>query len=463
VAGLGGDSGKSLLTIGLIGAFRRRGLVVAPFKKGPDFIDAAWLGCAAGREGRNLDTYLMKTSAIHESVAAAASCADIVIVEGNRGLFDGMTAKGEHATAALARVLAAPVLLVIDVTKVTRTVAAMVKGCATLETGLHLGGVVLNQVATRRQERIIREAVETETGIPVMGAVYRRDASLLPSRHLGLLTATEHPDVRSALDTAWEMTDGPVDIDAVLNLAAQAGEMLYPHPGDGDAVEDVDRGYAEISDRTGRPKIAVLKDRAFSFYYPENIEALERLGAELFFVSPIEDERIPAEIDGLYAGGGFPEVYAEQLARNEAFRTSLKTRIDRGLPVFAECGGLMFLARSLSIEGNTYPMVGGLPIDVAQRRRPRGHGYVSGRIDGETPFFRNGARIRGHEFHYSEIVSDVVGVKTTAALDKGVGIGGGRDGIVHKNITAFYTHFHALGEPGWAPGFMAAVSRSRHF
>ena len=477
VAGLGGDSGKSLFAIGLIGALRKRGIAVAPFKKGPDFIDAAWLGRAAAREGRNLDTYLMPKRAILARLSALPE-GDVAVVEGNRGLFDGMTATGEHSTAALARLIDAPVLLVVDVTKVTRTVAALVKGCALLEPGLHLGGVVLNRVATRRQEAVIREAVETETGIPVVGAVYRQKKSLLPSRHLGLLTAIEHPDVARALETATEMVEEGTDIEAILALAGQADDPVRSvhcdsrlntgHHGsvEGDREQDPKDeknemdlvGGAAVRGRALR--IAVLKDRAFSFYYPENLEALEALGATLVYVSPIADSRFPDDVDGLYAGGGFPEVYAEALAENETFRGSLLARIESGLPVFAECGGLMFLARSLSVDGRSFPMVGALPIDVAQRRHPKGHGYVSGRIDGDTPFFPTGASFRGHEFHYSEIVGDTGHLATVAALDRGVGVGNGRDGIVTRNVTAFYTHFHALGERAWAAGFVAAVSRS---
>jgi cobyrinic acid a,c-diamide synthase len=456
VAGLGGDSGKSLVSIGLICVLRHRGLTVAPFKKGPDFIDAAWLGRAAGSAGRNLDTYLMSEDAILTSVAAAD--ADIAVVEGNRGLFDGMTASGDHATSTLARLIDAPVLLVVDITKVTRTVAAMVKGCQLLETGVRIGGVVLNRVATRRQEAIVREAVETETGVPVMGAIYRAREPLLPSRHLGLLTATEHPDAAKALETAADLIANQVDVDAVLDLAGNTRalpvEMLLC-PGMDRREERAEKdGGAGV-------RIGVLKDKAFSFYYPENLEALVRLGAELVYLSPISDSHFPDEVDGLYAGGGFPEMYAQALARNRAFRASLLKRIEAGLPVFAECGGLMYLARVLMVDGHTYPMVGALPVDVAQRQRPKGHGYVSARIDGETPFFETGISIRGHEFHYSEIVGDTRGLTTVATLEKGVGIGQGRDGIAVRNVTAFYTHFHALGVTQWASGFLSAVLRSK--
>ena len=456
IAGLGGDSGKSLVTLGLIGALKRRGLNVAPFKKGPDFIDAAWLGQAAGRAGRNLDTYLMPATAIVDAVTKGAD-RDIVVVEGNRGLFDGMTAKGEHSTAALARLIDAPVLLVVDVTKVTRTVAAMVKGCATLEEGLHLGGIVLNQVATQRQERIIRKAVEMETGIPVMGAVYRRKTSLLPSRHLGLLTATEHPDVGSALATATEMVEAGVDIDAVLALAAH-GDTAEAYPSARSKGQTTANQRHEKAENP--PLIAVLRDKAFSFYYPENLEALVSSGAELVYLSPLSDPGIPDDVVGVYAGGGFPEVYAQQLSENTSFIDSLGARISTGMPVFAECGGLMYLSRTLRVEGQSYPMVGALPVDVAQRRRPRGHGYVLGRLDGESPVFSKGESLRGHEFHYSEIISDVAPLTTVTALEKGVGIGGGRDGIVVDNVMAFYTHIHALGVPTWAEGFVSAVKRS---
>jgi cobyrinic acid a,c-diamide synthase len=445
VAGLAGDTGKSLVSLGVIGALRARGLAVAPLKKGPDFIDAAWLGAAAGRPGRNLDTFLMSEDRILASVAEVARTADVAVVEGNRGLFDGMDAVGSHSTAVLARLLRAPVLLVIDARKVTRTVAALVAGCQALDPQLEIGGVVLNRVGTERQVKVIRDAVERETGVPILGAIPRLRDQHLPSRHLGLVTAFEHASTHTTLEKIARIVAQYVDIDAVLELA-DCGDL----PPSGIALETT-------PPPTPRVRIGVLRDRAFSFYYPENLSALEAAGAELVSISPLADEELPS-IDALYAGGGFPEVHAAELSANVALREQLRREIDAGLPVWAECGGLMYLSRSVLHEGELHPMVGALPICVEQMARPQGHGYVVARVDRANPFLPEGTHFRGHEFHYSRLRDDELGkVETTIELERGVGLGGGRDGIRIGNVVATYMHLHALGVPDWAPSLVDAA------
>jgi cobyrinic acid a,c-diamide synthase len=446
VAGLSGDAGKSLVTLGLARALRARGLRVAPFKKGPDFIDAAWLGAAAGAPGRNLDTYLMSPPAIAGSLAKAArgpAPADLALVEGNRGLFDGFDARGSHSTAQLAKLIGAPVLLVVSAAKVTRTVAALVLGCRALDPELPLAGVILNRVANGRQERVIRQAIADDVGVPVLGAIPRLDSEHLPSRHLGLVCAAEHPAREAALDGLAEAISQHVDVEAVRAVAAGAGSLpaaVLPEP----------------RRACGRPvRIGVLRDAAFSFYYPENLEALEAAGAELVFVSPLDDPELPA-IDALYAGGGFPEEHAARLAANASLRDALAKAVAAGLPVWAECGGLMYLSRGLVRDGATYPMVGALPIVVEHTGRPQGHGYVAARVDAENPFLPAGTRFTGHEFHYSRL-SNPPRVDTVLALERGVGVGQGRDGLRVGNVVATYTHLHALGVPEWAASLVQAA------
>ena len=443
IAGLAGDTGKSLVSLGLSVALRRKGLRIAPFKKGPDFIDAAWLGEAAGTAGRNLDTFLMPAEAILSSLRRASLCADVGIIEGNRGLFDGMDAEGSHSTALLARLTGTPVVLVVDVTKVTRTIAALVLGCRTLDPSLRLAGVLLNRVGTARQEAVIRDAVRVETGIPVLGAIPRLAIEHLPSRHLGLITPAEYPGVTETLEALGEAVARHVDVDALLSVARTADD-LGP-AGDAEAPRA----------RKFRARIGVLKDRAFSFYYPENFSALEDAGAVLTFISPVSDSELPA-IDVLYAGGGFPEEHAAALSDNVAFREALRKSIDEGLPVWAECGGLMYLAGALESRGQSYPMVGALPVTVEQTAKPQGHGYVQARVDGRNPFLPEQTAVRGHEFHYSRLRGDLAGLDTVLALSKGVGVGGGRDGICSRRVLASYTHLHALGMPDWANGLVRA-------
>ncbi len=366
-------------------------------------------------------------------------------MEGNRGLFDGMDAKGSHSTAQLSKLLGAPVVLVVDTTKVTRTVAAQVMGCRALDPEVQIGGVILNRVGTSRQEALIREAIANDVGLPVLGAIPRLSKEHLPSRHLGLVTSVEHPSVQEALAKVTEAVEQHVDVSAIMNLAQQAK-----------ALSEVDAVTRSI--QPGKTvRIGVLRDRAFSFYYPENLEALEAAGADLLPISPLADEDLPS-MDAMYAGGGFPEVHAEELSLNRSFRELLSRRIHEGLPVWAECGGLMYLSRGLVKDGTEYPMVGAIPAVVEQTRRPQGHGYVRARVDGANPFFSEGTELRGHEFHYSKIKDRGDGFETVLEVERGTGLGEGRDGICSGNVVAGYTHLHALGSPDWAAGLVKAAA-----
>ncbi len=445
VAGLAGDTGKTLVAAGLARAFTRRGRRVAPFKNGPDFIDAAWLGAAAGVPGRNLDTYLMEPAAIARSMQRASAVADLAVVEGKRGLFDGADAQGSHSTAQLAKLIGAPVVLVVNAAKVTRTVAALVLGCRVLDPDVPLAGVILNRVGTLRQENMIRRALVANAGVPVLGVLPTLAAQPLPSRHLGLVCAVEHPDREAALEALAEAVARYVDLDALSAIAAEA-------------TGTPETAVAELSRRDGRRvRIGVLRDAAFSFYYPENLEALEAAGAELVPVSPLADRKLPS-IDALYAGGGFPEEHAGALAANEPLRAALASEIAAGLPTWAECGGLMYLARALVREGREHPMVGALPIVVEHTARPQGHGYAAATVDRRNPFFPVGTRLLGHEFHYSR-VAGTFGCDTALAIERGAGLGGGRDGLAVGNVVATYMHLHALGTPAWAPALVQAALR----
>jgi len=451
VAGLSGDGGKTLLSIGLCRCFNERGLAVQAFKKGPDYIDAAWLAAAARRPCTNLDTFMMSRQRLEAGVASTMP-SDLLLVEGNRGLYDGVDAAGSHSTAALAKLLELPVVLVVDVSKATRTVAAVVLGCTQLDPQVKLAGVVLNRVGTSRQERLIRQSVAETSGLEVIGALPRLEqADLLPSRHLGLLTAAEHPDHEGAIARAAEAVAQYVDLDMLLEVAAQAPEIeLEP-------AQEVERGTPV--------KIGYFLDDAFSFYYPENLEQLRGAGAELVTVRPRSDAALPRDVDALYIGGGFPEVHASALAHNTDLRRDLRRRVVDGLPVYAECGGLMYLARELQVEGVAYPMAGVLDLVVEQRTRPQGHGYEVAVIDRDNPFFPKDTQLKGHEFHYSHIVAGQDRQASVARCTKGEGVGDGRDAIVKHNVWASYLHLHALATPGWSKGLLTLARRyaeSRH-
>lgn len=447
IAGMAGDAGKTLVAAGLIRALRRRHFWVAPFKKGPDYIDPAWLGAAAGRPARNLDTYLMSESALLG--ALANSDAEVAVIEGNRGLFDGQDARGTHSTAELAKRLQAPVVLVIDVSKSTRTVAALVLGCLALDPALPLAGVILNRVGTERQERLIRDVMASATPVPVLGAIPRMPAQPFPARHLGLVMPGERGDGEQVIERMADAVDRGVDIESILYFAKAAPALPCEEP----------RGVRACD---GAPvRIGVLEDQAFCFYYAENLAALEAGGATLVPISPIRDGQLPA-IDALYAGGGYPEEHAAGLSANTALRAALRERIAGGLPVWAECGGLMYLAKALTVKGRSYPMVGALPFDIEQTTRPQGHGYVDATVDTENPFFPVGTKLRGHEFHYSKPLPagpDAV-PSTVLSLARGVGTGDGRDGVVRGRVFASYLHVFAPGTPEWAPALLRLARRA---
>jgi len=444
VAGLSGDGGKTLLSLGLARSLRDRGLRVRTAKKGPDYIDAAWLAAASGSSCVNMDTFLMSREAIGLA-AWSLRGADVVVIEGNRGLYDGFDAEGTHSTAELAKLLNAPVVLVVDTTKTTRTVAALVLGCQQLDRHVQIGGVVLNRVGTHRQEALIRRAVEASTGIPVIGAIPRMQGDdPLPGRHLGLVTVAEHPRCEQAIARAAEAVAGCVDLDRVVDLARRAPAVELP--------------LLEIDIEPVTCRVGYLSDSAFSFYYPENLECLRKHGAELVEVDPGADGGLP-DVDALYIGGGFPEVHAERLAASRQLAADLQRRVAGGLPVYAECGGLMFLAKELRVGGSTYPMAGILDLVVEQMEKPQGHGYEIAVVDRDNPFFATGTRLAGHEFHYSRVVAGGDLGPTVLSVERGRGVGDARDGIVKGSVWASYLHLHALATPRWAVGFLQLAAR----
>ena len=360
---LRGSSGKTLLATGVIAALRKQGLNLACFKKGPDFIDAAWLGHAAGHACHHLDSFLMSPEYIRRSFVSHSAPFDGALIEGNRGLFDGVDSHGSHSTAALARLLKTPVVLVVDCTKVTRTAAAMVLGCMHLEPDIDIRGVILNQVAGSRHERIIASTIEDSCRLPILGAVPRFKDIPLRQRHLGLVPPGEAPSADVIVARAAQLAEDYIDLTRLSGIAqcAQpltAAAVSYPSVG-----------------RAGNPTIGIIRDEAFHFYYPENIEALRDAGAHLIEVSALTGRELP-EIDALYIGGGFPEVYAEELAGNTSFKRSLKSAVDRGLPVYAECGGAILLGESLRWRGRHYPMAGVYPVRFGWSKKPSGHGYT---------------------------------------------------------------------------------------
>ncbi len=454
VAALRGGAGKTILTVGLVAALRDRGEDIAVFKKGPDYIDAGWLALAAGRPCYNLDTFLLPAEAVRGSFCQHSKDATLALIEGNRGLFDGIDLDGATSTAELAKILEAPVLLCLDATKTTRTLAAVVSGCRNFDPRLRLAGVILNRVAGARHESICRRSIEHFCGLPVLGALPRFEEPLFPERHMGLVPTAEHGWASLALAKVRDFVAGYVDLAAVRETAARGGALQDSFPGPPGAA-----GRAV----TAEVRIGVFRDAAFQFYYPENLEALEAAGAELVFLSPLSLEEADLQgIHALYIGGGFPETHAGELSANVRARLGLQRLVEEGLPVYAECGGLMYLGRELVTGKGRHAMAGVLPLSFEICRRPQGHGYTCVEVVGENPFFECGTELRGHEFHYSRAV-DWAGEERMLVfrMRRGVGIVGDRDGLIYRNVLATYTHLHALGTPAWAEALVRRAAAFR--
>jgi cobyrinic acid a,c-diamide synthase len=439
IAGLSGDSGKTIASLSFLTALKRKGHSVSVFKKGPDYIDPAWLSMAAQTTCRNLDTYMVDRDDVLRSFVSHADETGISVIEGNRGLYDGRDLEGTHSTAELAKLLRAPVVLVVGVAKTTRTVAAIVKGCIEFDRDVDVAGVILNRVGGKRHEAVVTGAIEKECGLPVLGAIPRlgADSTLIPGRHLGLVTPAEFENEEDLRSRLHDIADRYIDVDRMIDIAEAAGP-----------VPDITPGPSRAARRTGI-KIGYFSDSVFTFYYPENLEALEAEGAELIPVSSLADDRLP-DVDALYIGGGFPETHAEQLAGNRSMMESVAGAAARGLPVYAECGGLIYLARSLVTGGQVYPMAGVFPIDLEMHAKPVGHGYTEVRVDAPNPFYPVGTTIRGHEFHYTGPAEGPQDTTSCMSMETGVGVGDKRDGLVKGNTLACYTHVHAEGEKNWA-------------
>ena len=446
IAGLSGGSGKSVASVALIAALGRQGKKVIPFKKGPDYIDAGWLATAAGEPCYNLDPYLMSPKTIADSFSRHSYGADFAIVEGNRGVYDGVNAEGGFSTAELAIALDLPVVLVVNCTKATRTVAALVLGCRELDRRMNIGGVILNQIATPRHEKIITEAVEKYTNIPVVGVIPRRKDDIFPMRHLGVTPHQEYIGTKNVVDTLADMAEKNFDLEQIICLMRSC-----PY-----------RKTSPVKKRLHQVKIGILRDAAFQFYYEENLDALRNAGAELVMINALRAESLPSQLDGLYIGGGFPETSAGALAANVSFRNSVLEKVDQGLPVYAECGGLIFLGKSIILSGREYPLTGVFPVTFGMAEKPQAHGYSIFTVEKTNPFYPRGTTIKGHEFRYSTVDAwegspdDLV-----LTMDRGTGFTGKRDGLVTKNVLALYTHVLASDVPEWTNGLITAALRHK--
>ena len=451
------SSGKTTVSVGIAAAMRARGLVVQPFKKGPDYIDPMWLTAAAGRSCCNLDFHTMGRAEILVEFARRFGGAGLALIEGNKGLHDGVSVDGADSNAALAKLLAAPVVLVVDTRGITRGIAPLLRGYRDFDPQVRIAGVILNQVGGERHEAKLVHAVQTYTDTPVLGAIGRTPELALSAAHLGLVPPAEIEEAGDRVERLARRIEADVDLDRVHGIAARAEAL------DTASAEALGATRAEALDtapapRTRDVRIAIARDAAFCFYYPGDLEALEAAGARLVPFDTLEHST-PPEADGIFIGGGFPERAMEALEANAPMRASLRDRIAGGTPVYAECGGLMYLARQLRWNGRVCEMVGAIPADVVMHRRPRGRGYVVLEPTGDAPWAPSAkGPVHAHEFHHSSL-ENLTGSDWRYAyrVRRGRGIDGRRDGIVIGSLLASYGHLRDVEGCRWAERFVAHV------
>jgi cobyrinic acid a,c-diamide synthase len=477
IAGLSGDSGKTLVSLSIISALKQRQYSIAPFKKGPDYIDAAWLASISQTTCYNLDTFLVKPAAVLKSFIFHSADKDLALIEGNRGLFDGRDVYGSNSTANLAKLTATPILLVINTTKTTRTVAAMVKGIIDFDPEIKIAGIILNQVAGIRHENIISKAINKYCGVPVVGVIpkIKKDSDLIPGRHLGLVTPSEFFNEKKLRENLLNIAEKYLDINRIIRLAKEAknlseSKMIQRIWLKQNALSK-NKLFIKNSKIKKIVKIGYFKDSVFTFYYPENLEALQREGAILLPISSLTEQSLP-ELDGLYIGGGFPETQADSLSKNIRLLKSVKENAELFLPIYAECGGLIFLSRTLFWNNKFHKFSNVLPVDLTMNLKPMGHGYMSIKVDKANPFYKENTLLKGHEFHYSTIISQKNQPASCMKVLTGYGLGSleiklndskpkpeFRDGLIYKNVLATYVHIHADGVKVWARNFIKSAQR----
>ncbi|MDD9980705.1 MAG: cobyrinate a,c-diamide synthase [Gammaproteobacteria bacterium] len=447
------SSGKTTVSVGIAAALRARGVVVQPFKKGPDYIDPMWLAAAAGRSCRNLDFHTMAQEEIRAEFAQRSQGAGLALVEGNKGLHDGVSVDGADSNAALAKLLAAPVVLVVDTRGITRGIAPLLHGYREFDPGVRIAGVILNRVAGARHEGKLVHAVRTYTDLPVLGAIGRTPELALDSAHIGLVPTAEIAETGDRVERIAQRIEADVDLDRVRGVADRAGTL--------DAVP-APRVRPRLASADPDVRIAVARDAAFCFYYPGDLEALEAAGARLVAFDTLRDPA-PPEADGVFIGGGFPERAMDDLEANAPMRVSLGERIAAGLPVYAECGGLMYLARRIRWNERDCEMVGAIPADVVMHPRPRGRGYVVLEPTGDGPWAPAASGpVHAHEFHHSTL-ENMAGTHWRYAyrVRRGCGIDGEKDGIVIGSLLASYSHLRDVEGCRWAERFVSYVRRCK--
>jgi cobyrinic acid a,c-diamide synthase len=448
IAATGSGVGKTTTTIGLIAALRARGLKVAAFKCGPDYLDPTYHARVSGGVSHNLDGWMMGREAVLATFTRAARHADIAVIEGMMGLFDGASpTDDEGSSAEIAKWLATPVILVTDASGMARTVAAVGHGFAHFDPSVRLAGLICNRVGSRGHLDLLRAASQK---IPVLGGLPENSAGSLPERHLGLFSADETNVPRELLDQWGRLATEWFDLDTLIATARSAPSLPLA----------IATRYAGSPGVTPRCRIGVALDDAFHFYYDDNLRRLESLGAEIVNFSPVRDRELPV-VDGLYFGGGYPEALALELSTNHAMLAAVRSFAARGGPIYAECGGLMYLARAIrTLDGATFPMAGLIPADAVMHDRLRAIGYVEVETTTPTILGVTGLNFRGHQFRYSTLEPDPLDIARAYTVRPKWG-NSFAEGYCANNILASYVHAHWASNPSIAAGLVDSCERFR--
>lgn len=441
------SSGKTVVSVGLCAALRERGRRVQPFKKGPDYIDPIWLGHASGSGCHNLDFHTMSDEEIVAGFSGLSSTADVALIEGNKGLHDSVDVEGRYSNAALAKLLRVPVVLVIDARGMTRGIAALVRGLTEFDSETTVAGVILNRVKGDRHDAKLRAAIETYTDLRVLGSVANSPTLVVNEGHLGLVPASEVDAAGSRISRMAQFIAEQVDLDALEQLDVIGGVLAVPAPRSAGPEPDV--------------KLAIARDKAFGFYYPDDLAALRAGGAQLVPVDTFSDDVLP-DVDGLFLGGGFPERHMQALSDNRLLRANIGCAIAAGLPVYAECGGLMYLSREIVWGEQRAEMVGALDVEAVMSDQPQGRGYVKLRETEYAPWPQTRPSSKdcvlpAHEFHYSLLRNVGTDVRFAYDVIRGHGVDGRHDGIVHNNVLASYSHLRDTTGNRWTQRFLNFV------
>ena len=449
------SSGKTTLTIGLCAALNARGLSVAPYKKGPDYIDPMWLSRASEHDCHNLDFQTMSNDEMLATISLYSKDSDISIIEGNKGLFDGVALDGSNSNAAVAELTKTPVVLVIDTQGMTRGIAPLLLGYQAFNKNINIAGVILNKVGGPRHEKKLRDVIKEYTDITIVGAVPRVAELNITERHLGLIPSNEATDTKNIIAEITSVIEQHVDLDLFINIASTA-----------EALPNTDyRITTEPKPLT--LKVGIARDAAFGFYYPGDLNAFKVEGVELVPFDTLKDKNLP-DVDALFIGGGFPESWMKELEANTSLRQQIKKAIESGLPAYAECGGLMYLSQSVNWKGKESQMVGAIPAEIIMNEKPQGRGYISLEQTEDVLWKKNEANthIYAHEFHYSGFkdISKLESnseIKYAYEMKRGSGITGVHDGLIYKNLLANYAHLRDTSKYHWVSEFVEFIRQTK--